>query len=67
MKTFEESFNTPSTESEMPELIPDLAERLQTIERANIALERARMLLERANGLGPATSDFPARSNDQVV
>jgi hypothetical protein len=27
--------------------VPDLAERLETLERANVALERARLLLER--------------------
>ena len=29
--------------------VPDLAERLETLERANEALERARVLLERVN------------------
>jgi hypothetical protein len=34
--------------------VPDLEERLETIERANAALERVRHLLERVHGV-----DFP--------
>jgi hypothetical protein len=54
-------------ESEASEWVPNLAERLRTIERANLALDRARLLLERANGFGPADANFPDPSNDEAA
>jgi hypothetical protein len=39
--------------------VPNLAERLETLERANVALERARVLLERVNRLEDSRSKAP--------
>jgi len=39
--------------------VPDLAERLETLERANAALERARVLLERVNCLESSRAKTP--------
>jgi hypothetical protein len=39
--------------------VPDLAERLETLERANMALERARLLLERVNRLESSRDKAP--------
>lgn len=46
-----ENQKTSEDESNPAEWVPDLEERLLTIERANVALERARTLLERVNRL----------------
>jgi hypothetical protein len=71
MKTFEEPFDAAHStvapgEPQATEIMPDLAERLLTIERANLALDRARRLLERAAGLGPAETPFSGESNDEA-
>ncbi len=39
--------------------VPNLAERLETLERANVALERARLLLERVNRLESSRGEPP--------
>jgi hypothetical protein len=39
--------------------VPDLAERLETLERANEALERARVLLERVNQIEGSRGKAP--------
>jgi hypothetical protein len=54
MDSFHEFSDTPDPEISPEETtpadwVPDLAERLQTLEQANLALERARELLERVN------------------
>ncbi len=50
-----------------PDWVPGLAERLLTIERANLALDRARELLERVNDLESARNISPGDSNDEAV
>jgi hypothetical protein len=41
--------------------VPDLAERLETLERANEALERARVLLERVNQIESSRDKTPGK------
>jgi hypothetical protein len=41
--------------------VPDLAERLETLERANVALERARLLLERVNQIESSRDKTPGK------
>ncbi|HXC98992.1 MAG TPA: hypothetical protein VN048_06595 [Verrucomicrobiae bacterium] len=41
--------------------VPGLAERLETLERANVALERARVLLERVNQIESSRDKTPGK------
>jgi hypothetical protein len=41
--------------------VPGLAERLETLERANEALERARVLLERVNRIESSRDKTPGK------
>jgi hypothetical protein len=64
MEPFNEPHESPSHEvfDETPasaDWVPDLAERLETLERANLALERARLLLERINRLESSRDKAP--------
>jgi hypothetical protein len=65
-----EPFNEPrectshETSGEAPSIdgwVPDLAERLETLERANEALERARVLLERVNQIESSRDKSPGK------
>jgi hypothetical protein len=54
--TIHETFGEEATAARW---VPDLAERLETIERANEALERARELLERISRLEDSRTKAP--------
>jgi hypothetical protein len=55
-ETIHETFGEEATAARW---VPDLAERMETIERANEALERARELLERISRLESARGEAP--------
>ncbi len=66
MEPFDEPHESASHEisSEAPanaDWVPDLAERLETLERANEALERARVLLERVNQIENSRDKTPGK------
>lgn len=78
MQPFEQPFPAqdygPAKEELQTDWLPNLAERLRTIERANLALERARVLLERVNDIETSRTDLsspaatqPARDNRPTV
>jgi len=64
MQTFNEPFlasnhETATEETTPVNWVPDLAERLETLERANLALERARELLERVHRPESSRAEVP--------
>ncbi len=64
---FPDSDHDSAEEPAHPDWVPGLAERLMTIERANLALDRARELLERVNDLESARNISPDDSNDEAA
>jgi hypothetical protein len=71
MQPSEEPFPDPTHDSAEEQAhadwVPGLAERLLTIERANLALDRARELLERVNDLESERATLPGDSNDEAA
>jgi hypothetical protein len=71
MQPSEEPFPAPdhdaAEEQNHADWVPGLAERLQTIERANLAIDRARQLLERVNDLESSRTNPTDRLNDEAA